>query len=337
MDDALYGRRDKRGDWKPFQRITYPAVFTLPPEPCGVLKWLFGADGYLWPWNTLYAVLAVVTWFWLTPPLEAMRTLTPGWIALILMRNAAIIAVFYGTLHLWLYIRQSQGTSFKFNGRWPDRDNRRFLFGRQTAENLIWTFGSALPVWTAYEVVTWWAQANGYIPSLNPAAHPVLFAAILFLIPLFREVHFYLVHRLLHWPPLYRLAHSVHHHNVNPGPWSGLSMHPVEHLLYFSSVLIHWIVPSHPIHVMFHLLHLGLTPAPGHVGFERMVLSKNSAIDTHSYAHYLHHKYFECNYADGTIPLDRWFGTLHDGSDEGQEAMKLRLRAKVARASRAMG
>jgi hypothetical protein len=26
-------------------------------------------------------------------------------------------------------------------------------------------------------------------------------------------------------------------------------MHPVEHILYFSGVLIHWILPSHPIHV----------------------------------------------------------------------------------------
>ena len=31
----------------------------------------------------------------------------------------------------------------------------------------------------------------------------------------------------------------------------------------------------------------------------------NATFDTHSYAHYLHHKYFECNYADGAIPLDR--------------------------------
>ena len=70
-------------------------------------------------------------------------------------------------------------------------------------------------------------------------------------------------------------------------------MHPVEHLLYFSGVLIHWIVPSHPLHVIFHLQHAGLSPAPGHNGFDKVVIDKEKSVDTHCYAHYLHHKYFE--------------------------------------------
>ena len=43
-----------------------------------------------------------------------------------------------------------------------------------------------------------------------------------------------------------------------------------------------------------------------------------------AYTHYLHHKYFEVNYADGVFPLDRWFGSFHDGSPEADEAMKRR-------------
>ena len=138
-------------------------------------------------------------------------------------------------------------------------------------------------------------------------------------------------HRLIHWPPLYRTVHKLHHNNVNPGPWSGISMHPVEHLLYFSGVLIHWIVPSHPIHAQFQLLHAGLSPAHGHAGFERILIGRNTAIGTHSYAHYLHHKYFECNYHDGTIPLDRWFGTFHDGSEEAHDRMNERFMARQGR------
>ena len=34
------------------------------------------------------------------------------------------------------------------------------------------------------------------------------------------DVHFFLVHRLLHCQPLFRWVHSVHHESVNPGPWS---------------------------------------------------------------------------------------------------------------------
>ena len=96
--------------------------------------------------------------------------------------------------------------------------------------------------------------------------------------PLFREVHFYLVHRLIHWPPLYRAVHSLHHNNANPGPWSGLAMHPVEHVLYSSAVLLHWVVPWHPLHVIFHLQHLGLAPAQSHAGFDQIVVNANTTV-----------------------------------------------------------
>ena len=42
--------------------------------------------------------------------------------------------------------------------------------------------------------------------------------------------------------------------------------HPVEHLLYFSAIAIHWIVPSHPIHAMYTGFHLMMAPVPGHTG-----------------------------------------------------------------------
>src|SRR4029079_19427217 len=49
----------------------------------------------------------------------------------------------------------------------------------------------------------------------------------------------------------------------------------------------------------FNLVHLGLAPAPGHAGFDKVVVGEGRAVDTHCYAHYLHHKYFECNTISG--------------------------------------
>ena len=83
-----------------------------------------------------------------------------------------------------------------------------------------------------------------------------------------RDAHFYLVHRFLHFKFMYKIAHSVHHRNINPGPWSSLSMHPVEHLLYFSGVIVHWVILSHPLHAIYHLFHAGLGSANGHIGFK---------------------------------------------------------------------
>ena len=37
------------------------------------------------------------------------------------------------------------------------------------------------------------------------------------------------------------------------------------------------------------------------------------------YFHYLHHRYFECNYGELTSPLDKWFGTFHDGTKKAHE------------------
>jgi sterol desaturase/sphingolipid hydroxylase (fatty acid hydroxylase superfamily) len=314
VDDAKFGERDRRGYWRPFQAIVYPPVFVWPPRPAGFLKWLFGYPGYLLPWNVLYLGLAILVWTYASPALDSMRDPAIAAMAWILARNIAIVCVFYGVFHVRLYVRRAQGVMFKYNAQWPETDNRSFVFRGQTRDNIFWTLVSGVPVWSAYEILTLWAMANGVIPTLSWAEHPVYFIALLVLLPLFREIHFYLVHRLIHWRPLYRTIHKLHHKNANPGPWSGLAMHPVEHVLYFSGVLILWIVPAHPLHVIFQLLETGLSPAPAHAGFDRMVVGEGETIETHCYAHYLHHKYFNCNYADGAIPLDRWFGSFNDGT-----------------------
>ena len=58
-------------------------------------------------------------------------------------------------------------------------------------------------------------------------------------------------------------------------------------------------------------------------------------MDTHAYTHYLHHKYFEVNYGDGLMPLDKLFGSWHDGTPAGDAAMQARFKRKVARINRA--
>ena len=193
---------------------------------------------------------------------------------------------------------------------------------------MFWTLASGVPIWTCYEVLLLWAYANGYATIVSPVENPVGFVALFFLVPFVHEVGFYFAHRLLHWPPLYRIAHQLHHRNTNPGPWSGLSMHPIEHVVYFSSILIFFLVPAHPIHMINLASRLGVAPAQGHTGFDRVVVGDETSMDTSYYAHYLHHKYFEVNYADGMVPLDKWFGSFHDGTAEAHEAMKARRRRR---------
>lgn len=291
----------------------------------GLLKAIFGFPGYLWPWKALYALIALLVWVFLLPPPSEMRTFAVGWVAWIFGLNMGLLVIFAGSLHFRLYVRRAQGTAYKYNSRWLATNSANFIFRDQLLDNVFWNIASAVPIWTAYEVLLLWAQVNGFAPVVSWRAHPAYCLLLLMLIPLFHEIHFYSTHRLIHWPPLYRAVHRVHHTNVNPGPWSGLAMHPVEHLVYFSGMLLFFVVPSSPLHVIFYITYLGLSPSQGHTGFDRFVLNQDTTIDSENYAHYLHHKYFECNYTDPVIPLDKWFGTFHDGSAAAQEEMKRRV------------
>lgn len=327
MSDTTLGVRDKRGDWRPPYQLKVPPIFEWPLRPLAIAKWLFGFPGYLWPWNTLYLGLALVTWFFLTPAMATMQSLEPGWIAIILGRNVGLTVLIVGAWHSYFYIFKRQGSDFKYTTRPLGKNNSTFMFGNQVHDNMFWTFASAVPIWTAYEVMTLWAYANGWLPFADMISNPVWFVVLLLLIPAIREVHFYAVHRLIHWPPLYKTVHHLHHRNVNIGPWSGLSMHPVEHLFYFSGALLHWIIPSHPIHVLFHLQHAALSPAQGHCGFDRVVVGRDGkGVEIGNYFHYLHHKYFECNYSGDGMPIfDKVFGTFHDGSEAATERMNRRV------------
>lgn len=131
-----------------------------------------------------------------------------------------------------------------------------------------------------------------------------------------REFHFYWCHRMIHpwfgkkspYKPLdlgqflYTNFHSLHHKSNNPGPWSGLSMHPVEHFFYYSCTLLPLFFKAHPLHFLYAKFHADIAPIAGHDG---MAFSGGDF-------HWLHHHKFECNYGVPLIDFDRLFGTWMD-------------------------
>ena len=328
MDDLQFGKRNKRGDWAPSKPLEPGPLLAIPPRPLAVLKWL---PNYFLPWNVLFFGLALVFWTWLTPDLQTLKTLSIGWIAYLLIRNMGLVLLFYGAMELRLYIKRRQGNHFKYNGKWPSESpSDVFMFGSQNIDNMIRTFVSGIPIWTAYEVLILWCFANGWGAWLTWADNKWWLLAFGLVMPIIHELHFFCIHRLIHVPFLYKWVHSVHHNSVNPSPWSSLSMHPIEHLLYWSGSLIHLIVPSHPLLALYHLHIAGTGAVVGHIGFDKIEVG-DKAMDTHAYAHYLHHKFFEVNYADGSLPLDQWFGTWHDGTKHGDELMDARTARKRER------
>jgi sterol desaturase/sphingolipid hydroxylase (fatty acid hydroxylase superfamily) len=313
---------DAAAGYKPELPIQMAPLFAWPPRPRALAQFFFGFPGFLWPWFTLFLGLAIVFWTWLTPDMQQAKTLSAGWIGLVLARNFVALAAFVAAQHGLMYRHRHQGKAFKYNPNWLAKNDRNFLFRDQLWDNVFWNLAAGVPVWTFYEVMTLWLSANHYIPTVGLREHPIYCAALLLISPVWTIAHFYAIHRLLHWRPLFRHAHHIHHRNINIGPWSGLSMHPFEHLLYFSAVCLFWIVPSHPLIVQFTLINLALGASVGHLGFGKVALGGGKHFYNEHYIHYLHHRYFRINYTVEMVPLDKWLGTFYDGTEAGRAVLK---------------
>jgi len=192
---------------------------------------------------------------------------------------------------------------------------------QKVVHNMFWTL-SGVCIWTLYENVFCYLWASGRLPYISDAitfsgttnGNLYLLAALMG-VPVWRSVHFYFAHRFLHFGPLYQQVHSLHHRNTDIEPFSGLCMHPIEHLYYYACVAPSLVFYCSPYAFFWNGLHLLFSPAAGHSGYEDHFQSDAF--------HYMHHRYFECNYAGGDAGfMDVLFGTFRssmqgDGDSDG--------------------
>lgn len=321
MSDFSIGNEAERWHHHPGEVRLNP-LFAWPLDLRAVWRWYRGA----WLQFTALTVcvaIAVLVWALFLPPLDRMATLRPGWVLQLWALNVIPQTLVAGFLHWLLYTRRAQGMKRKFDRRDLAYENGTFSFGSQLWDNVYWTLVSAMTVATVYQVALFWAMANGWAPVVSFAEAPVWSVLWLALIPMWSGLHFYWVHRLAHSPRLYKHVHAVHRRNVNIGPWSGISNHWFENMLYFSTYWIHFLLPSGPLHVMVHVYFQQISPVFSHSGFEKIMARESDVARAGDFFHQLHHRYFECNYGTSEIPFDKWFGTYHDGS----EAATARTRA----------
>ncbi len=313
--------------WHPPLPLQGIPVFVWPPRPLAALKFLASLS-FLGSVMVPFGALAIVTWTYLQPALERCAEIQADWILQMYARNLALMLIVAGGLHLYFHTFKRQGSERKFDLRDLVKAHRRFFTGNQVRDNMLWSLASGVTFWTAYEVFFMWAYANDLLPFyIDWMAHPVWFVLMLLAIPFWASLHFYFIHRLLNWPPLYKIAHAVHHRNDNTGPWSGLSMHPIEHIIYLSSVLIHVVLASHPIHIIFHNQWNALGAATTHTGFDSITFKGIPILNLGSFHHQLHHRYYHCNYGNEYMPWDRWFGSDNDGTPEAIARIRERRRA----------
>jgi sterol desaturase/sphingolipid hydroxylase (fatty acid hydroxylase superfamily) len=308
-------------NWKPKDPVSNSPIFNWPLSAKQIAHWLI-TNYFAISIRIFVIALALGTWQIATPDIEQCKNISVGWISLIYFRNLILILTIAGGLHLYFYTFKKQGTLLKFDHRWMGKASKLFSFQDQVFDNMYWTLVYALSFWTLFEVLFMWSYANKILPEITFDSNPFWFIGFLLVIPLWHSIHFYWTHRMLHYKPFYDRVHSIHHRNVSIGPWSGLSMHPVESFIYLTSVIIHIVVASSPFHVIFHLQFLVFNAVIAHSGFEGILFKNKKLIDTGRFHHQLHHRFFECNYGNAEMPWDRWFGTFNDGSNDAMKEIR---------------
>ena len=113
---------------------------------------------------------------WLQPTVESMVSFHWELILQIWVRNLVLIFIVAGGLHLWFYSFTAQGRKLKFDARELAKNNGTYTFRNQIWDNMFWSLASGVTVWTAFEVLYWWAAANGYAPGIIFAENPFWFA-----------------------------------------------------------------------------------------------------------------------------------------------------------------
>ncbi|MEO1140963.1 MAG: sterol desaturase family protein [Pseudomonadota bacterium] len=319
---------------KPSSRKVWNFTPTLPIQTAPYWDWplrpLASVLYLLKSWNPLgtrifLLITAFVSWTWFTPELARAQTIEFGWIFEVWLKNMIILTVIAGGLHMLLWVLKVQDDDYRYDMRPMMKGAKVFHFNNQVYDNMFWSY-VAIQFLTFYECLMWWSYANGWATMITFESNPVWFIALIVLIPIWAGFYFYCHHRLLHVGFMYRHVHSWHHKNINTGPWSGLAMHPVESFILVCDTLMFFIIPAHPVHVLFLLYHHGIGAPTSHAGFEKLKAGKSAGFELGDFFHQLHHKYFDCNYGTWETPWDKWFNTFHDGTKDGDDLVKERRR-----------
>jgi lathosterol oxidase len=213
-----------------------------------------------------------------------------------------------GVFHTYFWKKKTKDKLY------PNRPERK-----QIKYEIKWSLISSL-FFAAAGVVLGLVWQNGYsLMYLELDAYGFWYLPVSFILAaLIHEVYFYSMHRMLHIPWIYKKAHQVHHHSVNPSAWASLSFHPLESLL--ESIILPlmvMILPLHPLVILNYLLLMTISAIINHLGIEvftgKMAFIRKFIITgTH---HHQHHSKFNYNYGLYFTFMDSLFGTEYKGKE----------------------
>lgn len=186
----------------------------------------------------------------------------------------------------------------------------------QMRREIGWSLASAAIYGVPAGIVAWGWQERGWTRIYSDwHAFPLWWLPLAPLLTLAaHDTWFYWIHRLMHAPRPFRLAHAVHHASRPPTAWAAMSFHPIEALT--GAVVIPALVFLIPIHAAMLGLVLAIMTLMGvtnHMGWEifprALVHSRLGGWVITASHHQRHHDEYRCNYGLYFRVWDRLCGT----------------------------
>ncbi|MDX2285402.1 MAG: sterol desaturase family protein [Bacteroidia bacterium] len=193
----------------------------------------------------------------------------------------------------------------------------RFPDAAQYRREIVWSM-STLVIFALVGLLTFLLGRAGYTQLYLRIGDRSIGWLIIstFLLILLHDTWFYWMHRFLHLPGVFSIAHRTHHRSITPSPWAAFAFHPLEAVLEAAIVPIGvFLIPLHPLAIGLFLLWMILFNVLGHLGYElfpkgftRHPLGRWSNTSTH---HDMHHRFTHCNYGLYFNFWDWLMGTNH--------------------------
>jgi lathosterol oxidase len=222
------------------------------------------------------------------------------------IRYLLFAGLFYSFFYLW-----------KNKPFWFAKIQQRYPENKHVLREIGYSFLTILIFGIVILAVTY-ASKKGYTrvyDQISDYGFGYYIGSILLMIFL-HDTYFYWTHRAMHWKPLFKVAHKVHHLSINPTPFAAYAFHPIEAFVEVGIIpLIAFTIPYHPSAIAIFTLYSLVLNVFGHLGFEIFPkgfashkLFKWHNTSTH---HNMHHRFVKCNYGLYFNIWDRLMNTNH--------------------------
>ncbi|ODV95411.1 hypothetical protein PACTADRAFT_50135 [Pachysolen tannophilus NRRL Y-2460] len=191
----------------------------------------------------------------------------------------------------------------------------RYLKNQMSLE--IKQASSAIPIMVLLTLPWFLLELRGYsklylnVDETTGGWKAVAFQYVAFI--LFTDCGIYFIHRILHYPPIYKKLHKPHHKWIVCTPFASHAFHPVDG--YMQSLPYHWypfIFPLHKISYLFLFTFVNFWTVMIHDG----EYLSNDPVVNGAACHTVHHLYFNYNYGQFTTLWDRLGGSYRKPDQE---------------------